>query len=311
MRNLILLFTSVIVTAFSAWGTGADSVPVSDTLWPDITAVGASATVNIGITEALKQSIHEMRPDRSTHDSWPSRHTSWAFAIAGSAGFRAARYSGWWTVAAHTAANAVAMQRCCSGRHFPKDVLGGAAVGIVSVAAGEVLSRLVFRGQVPVLYTGAVPDCGAFDAVTAAVITAGGTDDIQIRTGVRSGLRYNLPLGDIWEVCAEASATCFPVYVKEKYNRMLCRGGIAVGPKARFSYKFCQFEWRLTAGVQRNISGSSVDTHQWALTYAADAAILCNISRTCAVGALAGYEGRSLGLGRNSAVLSIISRVRF
>ena len=280
-------------------------------LWADATAVGSSAVINAGLTELLKHSIHEMRPDRSGNDSWPSRHTSWAFAIGGSVGLRAARYSGWWTVAAHTAANVVAMERCHSQRHFPKDVLGGAATGLVSVAAGEVLSRLIFGGQSPVLYTGTTPSRESVDAFTTALLTGGRSGAYCVRTGVRSGLRYNLPLGQLWGVSAEASVSYLPVYEDGVFDQEILRGGVAVGPWIRHSIGACSLEGRAMLGAQRNAHQYYAGWHAWAVTWGVNGAALWNVARTCALGVQAGYEGRSCGLGRNCATVSAVSRVMF
>ena len=90
-----------------------------------IVRIGSSAAINLALTEALKSSVHEMRPDRHDNHSWPSRHTSWAFTAASVLSHELYDRSAWWVVGSHTVANAVALQRTFSNRHFPKDILGG------------------------------------------------------------------------------------------------------------------------------------------------------------------------------------------
>ena len=105
-----------------------------------------SAALATGITVLMKEAVGRKRPvlytDAATQvadladqtRSWPSGHTSAAFALAtsfvlsksgGSAGVSA-------RLAALGAAVAVGALRVASARHFPTDVVGGAAIGIGS-----------------------------------------------------------------------------------------------------------------------------------------------------------------------------------
>ncbi len=105
-----------------------------------------SAALATGITMLMKEAVGRKRPvlytDAATQvtdladqsRSWPSGHTSAAFALAtsfvlsksGSSASLPAR------MAALGAAVAVGALRVASARHFPTDVIGGAAVGIGS-----------------------------------------------------------------------------------------------------------------------------------------------------------------------------------
>ncbi len=105
-----------------------------------------SAALATGITMLMKEAVGRKRPvlytDAATQvtdladqtRSWPSGHTSAAFALAtsfvlsksGSSASLPAR------AAALGAAVAVGALRVASARHFPTDVVGGAAVGIGS-----------------------------------------------------------------------------------------------------------------------------------------------------------------------------------
>jgi len=79
-------------------------------------------------TEGLKQVIHEERPDGSGDDSFPSGHTTIAFA---SAGFIQKRY-GWQVgLPATLAAAFVGFTRVQSNNHWIQDVVAGAVIGEV------------------------------------------------------------------------------------------------------------------------------------------------------------------------------------
>lgn len=80
------------------------------------------------VTEGLKAVVHEKRPDGGDH-SFPSGHTSISFA---SASYLQIRYGWRYGIPAYLAAAFVGYSRVESDEHWTKDVLGGAAIGIVS-----------------------------------------------------------------------------------------------------------------------------------------------------------------------------------
>lgn len=104
-----------------------------------------------GIKELLKLSVHRPRPymyyenypaekvlDGDWNDSFPSGHTSFAFASATFCSYVYAKYfpDGWgkWVVSAsaYSLAIATATFRMLSGNHFATDVLTGALIGSLS-----------------------------------------------------------------------------------------------------------------------------------------------------------------------------------
>ena len=78
------------------------------------------------VTEGLKQSFPELRPDRSDRRSFPSGHTSISFAAAATLMERQGRDVG---IAAHVAAAFVGLSRVEADKHHVHDVLVGAAIG--------------------------------------------------------------------------------------------------------------------------------------------------------------------------------------
>lgn len=94
--------------------------------WRGDLEAGASVLAAGGATYALKELIHERRPDGSDDKSFPSGHTSVSFAAATSL---EKRY-GWKLGApALAVASFVGFARVAADRHYVHDVLAGAAIG--------------------------------------------------------------------------------------------------------------------------------------------------------------------------------------
>ncbi len=102
-----------------------------------------SFAIDIGVTYALKYSIHSMRPDGTDHNSFPSGHTSMAFCGATILHKEFGKKSPWISVAGYTVAVFTAADRVRRNRHHWGDVLAGAAIGVASAEAGYRLGDLM------------------------------------------------------------------------------------------------------------------------------------------------------------------------
>jgi membrane-associated phospholipid phosphatase len=80
-------------------------------------------------TYVLKYAVREKRPDSNNKDSFPSGHTSSAFA---GASFIQQRYGWKYSIAPYLAAIYTGYSRVHSNRHHPVDIYAGAAIGILS-----------------------------------------------------------------------------------------------------------------------------------------------------------------------------------
>jgi len=90
--------------------------------------LGESLAVTLGVTYALKYSIDERRPNGGSQ-SFPSGHSSISFSAAE---FMRERYGWEYGVLAYAAASFVAYSRVESREHYPRDVVAGAGIGILS-----------------------------------------------------------------------------------------------------------------------------------------------------------------------------------
>lgn len=85
-----------------------------------------SEATTVLLTEALKSSTHEMRPNGKDDKSFPSGHAAVAFSAAQYLQMR----GGWeYGVPAYLLATAVGYSRVRSNEHYWKDVVAGAALG--------------------------------------------------------------------------------------------------------------------------------------------------------------------------------------
>ena len=116
--------------------------------------VGALA-VNTIIAEGLKYGVNRERPyekypllinaydNTEKGQSFPSGHTSEAFAMAASLSIECKK---WYVVVpAYTYATAVGYSRLYLGEHYPTDVLAGAAIGVGSAYLSNWLQHKFFK----------------------------------------------------------------------------------------------------------------------------------------------------------------------
>jgi membrane-associated phospholipid phosphatase len=89
---------------------------------------GESTALATGVTYVLKFTINKTRPNGESQ-SFPSGHAAISFSAAE---FMCKRYGWEYGLPAFAVATFVAYSRVEAGRHYTIDVIGGAAIGIVS-----------------------------------------------------------------------------------------------------------------------------------------------------------------------------------
>lgn len=85
------------------------------------------------LTNALKYTVREQRPDASTRNSFPSGHTATVFT---GAELIRQSYPAGIAAGAYTVAIGVAFLRLYNNRHWLNDVVAGAGIGILSARVG-------------------------------------------------------------------------------------------------------------------------------------------------------------------------------
>jgi membrane-associated phospholipid phosphatase len=89
---------------------------------------GESAALTLGVTYGLKYAVNARRPNGG-NQSFPSGHASISFSAAE---FMRKRYGWEYGVPAYAVASFVAYSRVESHQHYPRDVIAGAGIGILS-----------------------------------------------------------------------------------------------------------------------------------------------------------------------------------
>ena len=114
--NIIFLATGTLLPLLRDGGEGKNrTLRVADSL----------ATTAL-LTEALKALTREKRPDTDEHNSFPSGHTSAAFAVAAMESAFHPKEAPIWFLGAAT----IGWSRIRLNRHHPQDVAAGALIGI-------------------------------------------------------------------------------------------------------------------------------------------------------------------------------------
>lgn len=116
----------------------------SGSLWRSVVAQSSSFAILTLITQVGKYSIGRLRPDDSSHNSFPSGHTGTAFACAAILDAEYGQDYPWLAGIGYGIATLTGMSRIANNRHWGTDVLAGASVGLSSVYLGYYLSDRIF-----------------------------------------------------------------------------------------------------------------------------------------------------------------------
>lgn len=156
--NWIQYAPAAAYVALGAFGIGEHSFP--EILCAGVTAFAAESV----LVNAMKYTLCELRPNGSARNSFPSGHTATAFT---GAELVRLEYGGWAGVGAYAAATLTAAMRVYNNWHWFNDLLGGAAIGILSANIGYWLLPLERRllegwfGQKIAILPVAAPSAGA------------------------------------------------------------------------------------------------------------------------------------------------------
>jgi len=103
----------------------------------DKTIILATASILMfGTTHILKTTTHQIRPDQTDYQSFPSGHTATAFMGAELVYQEYKDQSVWYGVSAYAVAGLTGYMRIYNNKHWITDVAAGAGIGILSAKAG-------------------------------------------------------------------------------------------------------------------------------------------------------------------------------
>jgi len=322
--------------AFSAAAASArdvDSLDYTPSLHCDpvlsVIRVGTSFGLNAGITEVLKNTVREMRPDRSSDNSFPSRHTSWAYALASIASNELYTYSPWWPLGFHAASAAVGLQRTWTNRHYPSDVLAGAAIGIGSAALGSWLGQLFYSGRLYSIWPDGVSDefRASLDVASEAIFPVSfnrspdGGVSTHMRTGYGAALSLTLPVSSRFGFMAVARMQSFADYDSwvepdgsggvEVYSGAADLMAFSLGGVCRLTREGVSpfaLDYGLTAGVG-HVFDSAYSSASFVLATGLSAS--WRVTSGFAIGAKAGYQLTTLPEAMSALTMSIFTRAIF
>ena len=152
IQNMRTTTTDDIANVFTYFGSPVVFVPATvvpivvgllshnENLTMSGVRIGSSLLLAGATTGLLKYTVGRWRPNQTStqyefapfsgHDSWPSGHTTMAFALAASASYELHRT--WATVGLYTLAAGTGWARMNDEKHWLTDVGGGALIGITS-----------------------------------------------------------------------------------------------------------------------------------------------------------------------------------
>ena len=156
---------------------------------------------NAATTEVLKYSIHEMRPDGSGNNSFPSRHSSWAFAASTLASNYLYRHSPWYSLGAQFIATGIGAQRIVARRHYASDVVAGSLLGIASAELGTFVARKIFGSGSGLSFYDVENDFRTTVSMnTGAAYPLGSPSDAHLCAAYMAAVRAAIPIDGRWGV---------------------------------------------------------------------------------------------------------------
>ncbi len=101
---------------------------------------GLSMGIMLSTVYAVKYGLGRLRPDGSTHNSFPSGHTAMAFTSATMLHKEYGHLSPWVSIASYSMATITGFSRVFNNRHWLSDIVVGAGVGILSTELGYLIA---------------------------------------------------------------------------------------------------------------------------------------------------------------------------
>ena len=116
----------------ATWVMKAFGVKSRSTTRRMLVANGFAVGLTIGLSQTLRWTVTEERPDGSNTNSFPSMHASLAYMGATVLSREYGHISPWITIGGYTAATGTQMLRIKHNAHWMNDIFMGAGIGVVS-----------------------------------------------------------------------------------------------------------------------------------------------------------------------------------
>lgn len=109
-----------------------------------LTANAMALGLSFGMSETLKHTVREGRPDQSDLHAFPSGHASFAFVSASILSREYGYHSPWITVGSYATATGTQLLRAKHNKHWMNDLYMGAGIGMVSTNLAYFLTDRIF-----------------------------------------------------------------------------------------------------------------------------------------------------------------------
>ena len=125
--------------------------------------IGATAYALTAIfVNATKYTVRQLRPDNTSHNSFPSGHTATVFTGVEILYQEYKHYDPWIGIGGYAVAAGVGLLRIYNNRHWASDVVAGAGIGILSATLSYLLfpytSRILGKRKQPLPIEKAIPE---------------------------------------------------------------------------------------------------------------------------------------------------------
>ena len=278
-----------------------------------IVAAGGSVVINAAFTEVMKHTIKEVRPDRSANNSFPSRHTSWAYTASTVLSNELYRYSPWWSMGAHAVASAVGTQRILAKRHWASDVISGAATGIISTELAYFISRKIYRMPSPWSSSPACEFRPTLSLASEAVYWLNSPAGYDLCTGFGTSLNMRIPLSERWGIAASIGQISTPLKSNGVYAAPLTAMTARVGAAAHFTLPCEKLALACNAeiGASRWVGAKDYRDYKYGFAAQAAAALEWHLTTKYGFRGQASYNLATAGKALHAITLSVSSVVVF
>lgn len=218
------------------WGLKAAGVESRSKTKRMFTANLIGLGISTGLTNLLKHSITERRPDGTDKHSMPSGHSSLAYFCATVLDREFGHHSPWISIAGYTAATATQLQRIHRNRHYINDVVTGAGIGVMSANLGYFITDKIYgekeinKPKLSVmdinnfrkflvqptsfaLVSGVTTGRNSISADNYELLKDGIDCNLRTTAGFTTGLQYECFLNENWAVTANTRLAQYKVQV--------------------------------------------------------------------------------------------------